>query len=171
MNTQTPRARILTVFAVLVLATAGFVAWRHHHPAGGHSHAHGDAAESVLALNDGQRWETDAPLRAGMRRIRDAALPVLAAHARGGATAPQAEALAATVQEQVNYMIANCKLAPKADATLHVFITDLVTGSAMLAKDPASSEAATLIDRALQQYPKYFDDPTWKALPAAAVKS
>jgi len=147
---------------VVVVAVAGVAVdgWLHFHDGHDATH-HSDHAPAALALNEGQRWTTDAPLRTGMQGIRNAVNPALAAHAEKRLTAEAATALAGTVQTQVNHLFENCKLPPKADATLHVIITDLLSGSAQLAGNPASAEGATLLAQALQRYPEYFDHPEW----------
>lgn len=120
---------------------------------------HGDM-HSKLRLDEGQPWATDAPLVAGMERIRDAvneaaALPAL--------NATSAAALAQSVRDQVNFLIANCRLEPDADATLHVFIAQLLNAAAALEKDPASSEGLPELQETLREYPHYFAHPGWQA--------
>jgi hypothetical protein len=156
----------LAAVIAFVLAGAAVGGWLHfHNDHGTHDHdGHGAAA---LTLNDGRRWATDAPLRAGMLGIRDAVTPVLAAHADKRLTPGAAQALAGTVQNHVNNLFANCKLPPKADATLHVILTDVLSGTAQLAAPPSSTEGANLLTRALQRYPEYFDHPGWSPTSAS----
>lgn len=109
----------------------------------------------------GKRWATDEPLRTGMGRIRDAVAP----HVGPGVqpmSAAQAQALASTVRDQVQYLIENCKLDPQADATLHAVIGDLLSGAKGLEADPAAMDGLPLIVEALNQYPKYFEHPAWQ---------
>lgn len=150
----------------VVLAGLAVGFWSHfqHAHSAAHDHSHGghDAHPvAALSLDDGKRWETDQALRTGMERIRAAAAPVLAAHAGGQVSPEQAKAMADAIQESVIHMVANCKLTPKADATLHVFITDLMSGAGLLAANPSSREAVALISEALRRYPEYFDHPGW----------
>lgn len=149
---------------VIALAVAGVAVglWTHFHGQHAAGHEHGEHGEAALSLNDGQRWETDLPLRTGMQRIRDAVAPVVHAQAAGRLSASDADRLVATVQENVNYLIANCKLAPKADATLHVIITDLLSGSGMLKAEPASPAGSLLVVQALRRYADYFAHPDWQ---------
>jgi hypothetical protein len=150
----------LFALAAAGLATGLWVFFNVAHE--GHSHASHDT--SALALNDGKRWATDAPLRAGMQRIRDAVNPVQVAIASGRVVPADVHAMSASIQENVNDMLANCKLPAKADATLHVFITDLLSGAAVLKANPASTEGLDRITGALRLYPKYFDHPGWNPL-------
>ena len=120
-------------------------------------HQQGDM-HAILRLDQGQPWATDAPLVQGMERIRDAvneaaALPAL--------DADSAAALARSVRGQVDFLIANCRLEPDADATLHVFIAQLLGAAAALEKDPASAEGLPQLKETLREYPHYFAHPGW----------
>lgn len=161
----TPTGIALVGVIVLGLGAAGWTHFRTAH-AGGHDHH--DHASAALSLNDGKRWQTDEALRTGLQRIRDAAAPALAAYAQGQLAAPAAKALAASFQDSVGYLMANCKLVPKADATLHVLLNDLMTGAGLLGQNPSSAEGVALIRKALQQYPEYFEHPGWRPLGDAA---
>lgn len=119
---------------------------------------HGDL-HALLRLDQGQPWATDAPLVEGMERIRDAvneaaALPAL--------DADSAAALAQSIQEQVDFLIAHCRLEPDADATLHVFIAQLLNAAAALRKDPTSAEGLPQLQETLSVYPQYFAHPGWR---------
>lgn len=167
-NPSTKSRFLIRIFLGALVLGGGFALWRHFHLAHDHSaaHEHEAAGVTALALNDGKRWDTDQALRTGMQRIRDAAAPVLGARPPE-VTQAAAAGLSAAIQENVTYLIQNCKLAPKADATLHVLITDFLRGAELLKNDPHSAEGATLIREALRQYPDYFDHPGWQPLPAA----
>ena len=125
-----------------------------------HDHDHGDAS-AALTLNEGRRWETDLPLRTGMQRIREAVDQAFVAHTDKRLTSAAAKALSASVQQDVNYLITNCKLPPKADATLHVLITELLAGAAHVAENPAAAEGLEQMGQALRHYSEYFDHPGW----------
>lgn len=163
--------KILYPAVATVAAGLAIGAWVHFHGAHSANHDHGthdDHHAAALSLDDGKRWETDQALRTGMERIRAAVDPVLAAHAGGQVSPGEAKAMAAAIQESVNYLIANCKLPPRADATLHVFITDFLTGASMVAENPASHEGISLVADALNRYPEYFDHPGWVSVGAPA---
>lgn len=144
---------------IVVLAVLAPFVWKHLHEA--HSHHESPA---VLSLDNGKRWKTEEPLRTGMLRIRDAASPVLAAAGNGKLSPAQARAFADEVGTQFAYMARNCKLAPKADATLHALIVELMRGAEMLATDPQSAEGAALVSKVMRQYAEYFEHAGWTPL-------
>lgn len=170
MNHPTsPRSRWLRPSLIaLVLAGLALGAWRvvhRAHQSPDHSHNHELAA--ALTLDKGRRWATDLPLRTGMQRIRVAVEQASAARASARLTAVEAKALSATLQENVNYLIANCKLPPKADATLHVLIAELLAGAGQLAENPAAPGGLERMSQALRHYSEYFDHPGWVAFDAS----
>lgn len=134
----------------------------------GHSHDAGhDAGKSAqLTLNNGKKWATDASLRQGMSRIRDALAEELPAIHAGKATAKQYRALSQKANDQIAFMVKNCKLDEDADAMLHLLLADIIAGvDAMMVQD--SSEArkgAEKIAHALENYATYFDHPGWHRL-------
>lgn len=125
-----------------------------------------DACAAAPSLNDGRRWETDLPLRTGMQRIRDAVDQAFVAYADNRLTSAETKALSATVQENVNYLIANCKLPPKVDAMLHVLITELLSAAAHVGEKHADREGWERMGQALRRYSEYFDHPGWVAFDA-----
>jgi hypothetical protein len=71
------------------------------------------------------------------------------------------------VTTQVAFIVANCKLAPAADAVLHVIVADLVAGAdAMEGKVKGTAPRAGFVNvvQALDTYAKYFDHPNWQVL-------
>ena len=134
-----------------------------------HSHSH-DAGESVqLILNNGQKWETDANLRLGMERIRNALAAELPAIHAGKITAEQYRALAQKVNEQTEFMVKNCKLDQKADAMLHLVLADIMAGAdAMVGLGGSKArKGAEKIVHALESYGKFFKHPGWRGVSAA----
>ena len=129
-----------------------------------HHHGHDEHAASALSLNQGKKWQTDAPLRKGMQSIKHAAMSAADAFHHDALTKPDAEKLASHINGQVDYLVANCKLEPQADATLHVLIGDLLSGADALSKQPLSSEGLPKIVKVLQIYPDYFEHQGWDAI-------
>lgn len=131
-----------------------------------HRHDHG-AAPAKLELNNGKKWATDAPLRKGMEGIRgsmDAALHDI--HENKLSAAKYGE-LAKKVNGEVNGIVANCKLDPKADAQLHLVIADILEGAEAMegkAKKVKRQAGAVKVIGALEKYGAYFDHPGWQPL-------
>ena len=131
------------------------------------THDHGTAEPHKLTLNQGRKWATDEPLRAGMGRIRGLVEPQLAAAHAGKLTPAQYRELAARVETEVGGIVANCKLEPKADAMLHLVIADLGAGTdAMAGKNPELRSALGLVKvaQAVNQYGSHFDHAGFKPI-------
>lgn len=128
-----------------------------------HHHDHGEA-HSELQLNNGEKWNIDAPLKLAMSKIRAAVHAELdGIHANN---LPQAnyQALADEVNTQIAYMIENCELEPAADAQLHIVLHALMDGAkAMQSKDEARAGAVKVVG-AIKDYTTYFNDPSLKPL-------
>ena len=131
-----------------------------------HAHDHG-TAPAKLQLDHGRKWATDAPLRTGMANLRALVAPQLASARAGKLSAEQARALAPKLEAAVGGIVANCKLAPEADAMLHLVIADIIAGTDVLAGREArhrASEGLVTVAHALDQYGRYFDHPGFKPL-------
>ena len=150
------KPHILIALTVLGLAAAGpSLAARN-----AHDHGH-DAAAVTLQLNAGQKWETDAPLRAGMGEIRQSMAASLPAIHANKMSAKAYDGLAKKVQSAVGQIVAHCKLPPAADAQLHVVIADLLVGADQMAgkvKGAPRVNGAVKVIGALKAYGEHFDD-------------
>lgn len=131
-------------------------------------HDHGAApAVQELQLNNGKKWETDAPLRTGMSKLKDVVASRLDEIHNGKMTKAQYTELAAKITEQTEFIFKNCKLSPKADAQLHMILVPILDGTrAMKEAEPAAEreQGAVKVVKALSQYPKYFNHAGWKPL-------
>lgn len=132
----------------------------------GHDYSHETAGPSQLTLNNGQKWATDDNLRQGMSRIRDALAAELPAIQAGKATAEQYRELAQKTNDQIAFMVRNCKLDREADAMLHLLLADIIAGTdAMRGKNGSEArKGAEKIAHALDNYGAYFDHPGWRGL-------
>ena len=131
------------------------------------THDHSAAAQHKLTLDQGGRWATDEPLRAGMGRIRALVEPQLGAAHAGKLTATQYREVATQVETEIGGIVANCKLEPRADAVLHLVIADIGAGTqAMAGKDPKTRAAEGLVKvaQAVDQYGSHFDHPGFKPI-------
>lgn len=138
-------------------------------PALATDHAHEGHATAAPTLNTGQKWPTDVSLRQGMASIKDALLPQLHAIHENKLKAAEYQTLAQQTHTQIGFMVANCKLAPEADAQLHLIIADLGSAAAAMAgndKKLSRQEGAMRLRHALETYGEFFDHPGW-TLPAA----
>ena len=159
-----PRHVLLAMTATLLaLVTTTAARAQHEHE---HMHEPGAAAIAQLKLDGDRKWPTDASLRSGMAAIHAAFETDHPAIHAGKETDAQYEALASGIEQQVNSIVANCKLPPAADANLHYVVADLLQGvSVMRGQDAKRTrhDGAALVHGALNAYGKYFDDPEWGA--------
>jgi hypothetical protein len=125
--------------------------------------AHHAAKVSVPA----QRWEPDASLREGMRRVH-VAVDQLRHYEMGHMSAPMAVDRAAEVEDAVGFMFANCKLAAEPDAALHGILAPLLGAAQALQANPGNVKAVAAMREAITHYPHYFNDPGWDQ-PAPAM--
>jgi hypothetical protein len=146
--------RMKLAIIAFALVAGGGLAFYHLH-GNGHSHE----ARGELQLNAGQKWDTDQPLRAGMDRIRE-----LVSAARPDGSATEMQALASGIQQQVDYLTANCKLSPAADETLHVMIADFLEGADLVTQKNDPQRGIAVMRKALETYPKYFNHAGWRGL-------
>ncbi len=127
-------------------------------------HDHGSAA-TPLQLNAGSKWETDVPLQQGMLKIRAAVEGDLPAVHAGKFSDAQYQALGGAVEQQITYIVENCKLAPQADAVLHGVIAELVDGVDVVTGKKAVSDRSkgvVHLVKALDNYGTYFAHPGWR---------
>lgn len=126
-----------------------------------HSHEHSEQSAGIM-LDEGKKWETDAPLRKGMNSIHQAVEKAEKAFESKTLTKEEGEVLASHVNKQLMFMVENCELQPKADASLHVIIGEMMMGIGAMSKAPDAEGGFPRIHKALKQYPKFFDHPDWE---------
>lgn len=155
-----------TLFALVIVALAGaaLAGCSRGDDAANAGHAH-EAEEphdahpahniDATAPPDGTLWPTDEPLRAGMSRIEDAVGRVHALNQP--LSREQASELARTVEENVTYIVRNCRLPPAPDAALHVLIGRMVTAANQLKSGEGPADAVMQLDGVLQDYRAAFD--------------
>ncbi len=132
-----------------------------------HSHSHDGSGSTQLTLNHGKKWATDENLRLSMIRIRDALEAELPAIHSGKASAKQYQALAKKVNDQISFMVQNCKLDRDADAMLHLVLAELIDGSDAMVHQgsgEAMHQGVEKIAHALENYGTYFDHPGWRGV-------
>lgn len=132
-----------------------------------HSHAHHDAAPQKLTLNHGKKWVTDDKLQQGMAGIRAAMAADLPAIRGGEETAEQYGALANKVDDQIAFIVENCRLDKATDDMLHLALGDVIAGSQAMAEQKSAKarrHGAEKIVRALKGYGDHFEHPGWHNL-------
>jgi len=128
------------------------------------SHAHGNAAEMTLTLNQGAKWETDEALRTGMTAIREAfAAAIEDVHADKLDGAGYA-GLANDAETQINYIVENCKLPEEPDQQLHFVLAHMLEGIELLRTPGEGRNGAVAVIEGLNAYGEHFDHADWKAL-------
>lgn len=127
-------------------------------PAHDHAGHGGGGGLTQLALNDGQKWQTDAALRQGMAKVRSHILAAVPRIHEGRFTNEDYAALAGQLEAAVLDVIKACKLPPAADAQIHFVIAEIFAGANAMKEDGDRHAGAVQVLGALQAYPKYFDD-------------
>ena len=132
-----------------------------------HDHERHAQDKPRITLDHGRKWATDAPLRNGMDAIRSELADKLPAIREGSLQPAASRALGASVESQVGYIVANCKLPEQADANLHVIVAELVQAADGLkaAGDGKQARSAAMrAVKAVNMYGRYFDHPQWRPL-------
>ncbi len=122
----------------------------------------GHGAHAAPPAGGEQQWATDAALREGMTRLRQAADAALPADTAQPIGERQALSLQKDVEDGVSYLIANCELTAQADAALHGLLTELLGGAKALAKPAERADGTQRIRAALERYPTLFAAPHWR---------
>lgn len=131
------------------------------------SASHAEAAHGTLELNQGQKWETDAPLRQGMSTLREIVTGGLAGAHAGKLTPDDYRAMSDKVGGQMSYIVQNCHLPPAADAQLHILLGNIAQGVEVLEGRAAGTQpeqGLAKIGQALNSYGSHFDHPGWEAI-------
>jgi hypothetical protein len=155
--------RLINIVMGLILAVVTYSGWAADDIAE-LSHEHSPHTTIQLAPIPDTLWETDAPLREGMQRINSETAQPWLAYQQHGLTTDIANALAKSIEDDVAFMITNCKLDPEADAALHGLLTELLAGAAEIKLDPHAVEGMPRITHALEEYPRYFLHPDWSPI-------
>ena len=131
------------------------------------AHDHGSAAPQQLQLNAGKKWDTDAPLRQAMAAVHQSVTQILPAAHEGKATAANYDAFGQAIDQQIAYMVENCKLPADADAQLHIVVAELMAGAeAAQGKQGDNQRAAggVRVARAANAYGQHCSHTRWKAV-------
>lgn len=146
---------ILLALAIVATGLAGCSPAPDAHDAHESHDPHESHDASPVAPPEGQLWPTDEPLRTGMSRIETAI-----EQAQGAAqpiAREQADLLARTVEDNVAFIVKNCKLPAAPDAALHVLIGRMMAAAGELKGDQAGEAAVDQLAAVLQDYRNTFD--------------
>ncbi|CAN5492256.1 hypothetical protein BH10BDE1_BH10BDE1_23280 [soil metagenome] len=131
-----------------------------------HSHHSAGAGEPMkLELDHGKKWDTDKPLRDGMKRIQGLMEADIRSIHESKLTDAAYSVLSQKVTLELNQIFKNCKLKPEADAALHVILAQIIAGTTQMKSEKQGSgkrAGAVKVIGALDQYAKFFDHPGWK---------
>jgi hypothetical protein len=126
-----------------------------------HAHQPGGAAVLAIELDQGRKWATDEALRAGMTRIRVAVGEALPGIHQGRASPADFTALATRVQQEIDFIIANCKLPEAADQQLHRVLERMLEGIEGMKAASARENGVIAVVEALEAYATAFEHPDW----------
>lgn len=147
--------------AAVVLAVAGPAVSRAEET---HSHDGHGAGAAALTLNNGAKWHVDGVVRDSMTEIRNAVQASLPAIHDGKFSAGDYGALAAKVQQQIDNLVANCKLEPAVDEQFHLVLEHMLEGIGLMEGDGDRHDGAVGIVKALGAYAEHFEHPGWQPL-------
>lgn len=152
---------LILLFALAVPAAARQGEHEHEHE-GAHDHQAMEAGAHLdLERPETGKWASDASLREGMAGIRDAFEPAHESYRSDEFDAASAAELADTVEQQVNFMFANCQLPADADAELHKLLAAALGAARSLRESDDLHQGLHQLHEVLQAYGEYFDHPGW----------
>ncbi len=152
------------IFSLAVALIASQITWAedsHNH------HSAGDGEQQKLELDHGKKWETDKPLREGMKRIRQLMEADLHAIHESKLNEVAYSALSQKITVELNQIFKDCKLKPQADAVLHLILAQVIAGTTQMKAEKQRAhrrDGAIQIIQALDQYAKFFNHPGWEAI-------
>lgn len=132
----------------------------------GHEHGHHEmhaSGELDLEHPESGKWASDESLRQGMSELKAAFDPAHAAYRHESFDREQAAVLADTIEAQVNFMFANCRLPADADAELHKLLAAALGAAKSLRESDDLHEGLHGLHRVLQTYGDHFEHPDWDA--------
>jgi hypothetical protein len=138
--------------------------------AAGTGQDHGHAVHGTMELKQGQKWETDAPLRQGMSALHEIVSTSLTGAHANTLTPNDYQKISKDVMTQFTYVVENCKLEPEADAQLHILLGNIVQGVEVIEGNVSGEEPEAGLKKlaqALNEYGSHFNHPNWAAIDVA----
>lgn len=124
------------------------------------THEHHVMKSINLKLNNGKKWSTDKPLRANMSAIHDHIKLNAPKIKNNNFTSDEYKKLGQEIDGNIQSIFKSCKLAPDADAQLHIIMAKMMSANSTLkgeAKYSKKHDAVHSILAAYKSYLKYFD--------------
>ncbi len=125
------------------------------------------AGQAQTTAVGADRITTDAPLRQGMTTIRKVFEPYIPLIRSGQFGNGHYAAVGTAVNQQIEYIVGNCKLDPEGDRVLHELLVQLQLGADRFggkAEGTARDQGVAPIVAALNDYGRYFDHPDWQPI-------
>ena len=155
---------VLLAWILVAVASSPVLAQSDPHAAHAEHAAHAQPMQAASEAKpaEGSLWATDAPLRQGMRHLREATM-ILEHYEMGHLDDTQRDSAVSKIDAAIADMFANCKLDDQADAALHELLAKFMAG-AKAARDGAFTKVELgAMQDALTRYPTLFDDADWSA--------
>ena len=114
-----------------------------------------------------KRFARGRTLRQAMAAVHQSVTQILPAAHEGKATAANYDAFGQAIDQQIAYMVENCKLPADADAQLHIVVAELMAGAeAAQGKHGDNQRAAGVVRvaKAANAYGQHFSHTGWKAV-------
>lgn len=135
---------------VLILAlTCGAFAEEHSHSHEGHN--------TQMVLNEGKKWQSDQTLKVNMAALEEKFDSVHKLFETKKVKSSDYKMLAKQIGDSTSQIVKNCKLEPKADATLHVVLGKLLAAQENLKNPKKRIVALREIHESLNLYHEYFE--------------
>ncbi len=150
-------ARRIVSLVLLMILVSPLIAQHDDHE---HHSMHG-SGELNLQLSEVGKWASDDSLRQGMSELRKVFEPAHRAYRNNEFDTEQAVNLADAIDEQVNFMFANCRLPADADAELHKLLAAAHDAAQSLRESEDLHDGLHRLHRVLRAYPEYFQHPDW----------
>lgn len=134
------KTSIITTVIAAALVSAPLLADDHR----GSARSHREHAQSEA------RWQADAHLKGSMQGVR----ALTEAYGRGSADDQTLKGVGQAVDGYAGYIVANCKLAPDADAALHAVLHHVTEGADALKRGDA--RGFQKLEKAHREYSRIF---------------
>lgn len=121
-----------------------------------HSHSH-EGRNTQMVLNEGKKWQSDQTLKVNMAALEEKFDFVHKLFETKKVKSSDYKMLAKQIGDSTSQIVKNCKLEPKADATLHVVLGKLLAAQENLKNPKKRIVALREIHESLNLYHEYFE--------------